>query len=175
MKKPSPLTTLAISAISALFLTGCGAGFDAPTRHIKQVTDGVEAELGSVKVRNLLIVAQPDGSGVLVGTLVNNSEEAEIVRSISINGNMATISGSNVVSKNSPVIFAGDSSNASAGVTLLNSTIGNRVPVSITFSSVGTVNFTALVREKAGEFKDVVLKTPVLCADPKAPTCTPAP
>ena len=175
MKKPSSLTALAIAAISALFLTGCGAGFNASTRNIKQVTDGVEADLGSVKVRNFLIVAQPDGSGVLVGTLVNNSEEAEIVKSISINGNMATISGSNVVSKNNPVIFAGDSSNASAGVTLLNSTIGNRVPVSITFSSVGTVNFTALVREKAGEFKDVVLKTPVLCADPKDPTCTPAP
>ena len=175
MKKPSSLTALAIAAISALFLTGCGAGFDASTRNIKQVTDGVEADLGSVKVRHFLIVAQPDGSGVLVGTLVNSSEEAEIVRSISINGNVATISGSNIVSKNSPVIFAGESANASAGVLLLNSTIGKRVPISITFSSVGTVNFTALVREKAGEFKDVVLKTPVLCADPKAPTCTPAP
>ncbi len=175
MKKPSSLTALAIAAISALFLTGCGAGFDASTRNIKQVTDGVEADLGSVKVRHFLIVAQPDGSGVLVGTLVNSSEEAEIVRSISINGNVATISGSNLVSKNNPVIFAGDSSNASAGVTSLNSTIGKRVPISITFSSVGTINFTALVREKTGEFKDVVLKTPVLCEDPKAPTCTPAP
>ncbi|CAB4595796.1 unannotated protein [freshwater metagenome] len=175
MKKPNLLIALASAAIASLFLTSCGAGFDAPTRHIKQVTDGVEADLGLVKVRNVVIVAQPDGSGVLVGTFVNNGEDAEIVKSISINGTLATISGSIIVSKNSPVIFAGDSSNASAVVTLLNSKIGKRVPISITFSSVGTVNFTALVREKAGEFKDVVLKTPVLCEDPKAPTCTPAP
>ena len=128
-----------------------------------------------MKVRNLLIVAQPDGSGVLVGTLINNSDQAEVIKSISINGSLAVISGSNIISKNSPVIFSGDSANANAGALVLNSVIGNRVPVSITFSSVGTINFTALVREKSGEFKDVVLKTPVLCADPKAPTCTPAP
>ncbi|MBU6242711.1 MAG: hypothetical protein KGP06_01480 [Acidobacteria bacterium] len=175
MKKSTLLTSLLISVIASLFLTSCGAGFDAPTRKIKQVTDGVEADLGLMKIRHLLIVAQPDGSGVLVGTFVNNGDQAESVKSISINGSPALISGSNIVLKNSPLIFAGESANANAGALVLNSTIGKRVPVSITFSSAGTINLTALVREKTGEFKDVALQTPVLCTDPKTPACTPAP
>jgi len=59
-------------AVTALLLTGCGAGPDAETRLIKQVTDGIEANIGDLRMVNVLLVAQPDGSAVLVGTVVNN-------------------------------------------------------------------------------------------------------
>ena len=62
-------------AITALLLTGCGAGPDAQTRLISQVTDGIEANIGDLRMVNVLLVAQPDGSAVLVGTVVNNEQK----------------------------------------------------------------------------------------------------
>ena len=48
---------------SAVTLTGCGAtGADSPTRNIRQVTDGVEGQSGSIVIRNFYLVAKPDGT-----------------------------------------------------------------------------------------------------------------
>ena len=41
-------------SVLALTLTACGPGVDAPTRHVRQVTDGVEAEVN--KAGNLIYV-----------------------------------------------------------------------------------------------------------------------
>jgi len=39
-----------VIAMSLLLLTGCGAGPNAPTRLISQVTDGVEKKVGDIKM-----------------------------------------------------------------------------------------------------------------------------
>ena len=87
------------SAISAFFgallvvaLTGCAAGPDAMTRNLRQVTDGVEGVSGSIKALNVLLVAQEDGSAVLVGTFVNTSETNDEITSITANGIVGEIS-----------------------------------------------------------------------------------
>ena len=41
-----------LASVLALSLTACGPGIDAPTRHVRQVTDGVEAEVN--KAGNLI-------------------------------------------------------------------------------------------------------------------------
>ena len=54
-------------ALSTLTLTSCtAAGKDAPTSKIKQVTDGVEGDIGGVKIRGLVLVSQGDGNAHLV-------------------------------------------------------------------------------------------------------------
>ena len=68
------VTPLVIAAL-AISLTGCGAGSNATTRLTKKVTDGQEAEIkndnNKMVLRNFVLVAQPDGSAVVVGTAVN--------------------------------------------------------------------------------------------------------
>ena len=72
-----------LTLVLALSLTACGAGFNAETRNITQVTDGVEGAIindqSEIKVRNLLIVETAEKAGVIVGTLINTSDTDDAV------------------------------------------------------------------------------------------------
>jgi hypothetical protein len=150
------------SAISALFgallvvvLTGCGAsGLDAPTRNIKQVTDGVEATSGEIKAVNVLLVTQGDGSAVLVGTLINSGEVSDSITGITANGIIGEVS-AKTMETDSPVIFAGDSANSSARFAGLNAKASDRVELEISFANAAPIKVSALVRAKAEEFANV--------------------
>ena len=83
--------SLAFTAVAlALSLTACsGAGPNAATRQVKKVTDGAEImiknEGNNISVTNLLLVATEDGSAVVVGTIINYSEERDALLGISAN------------------------------------------------------------------------------------------
>ena len=161
-QKPYFLPTLAV--ISSLFLlTSCGAsGLDAPTRMIKQVTDGVEGQSGSVVVRNLLLVAQGDGSAVLVGTIINEGATPDSLISISAGGVTAPIAGAPLMlNQNSPLTFSGPTANASADFAGINKVPGERLPVILTFGTAAPIQLDALVVEKSAEFASVGPATPV--------------
>ena len=68
-------STVVISLILATSLTACGAGQNAQTRKMTQVTDVVERSVtqngSKIKILNLLLVATETGDAVLVGTIVN--------------------------------------------------------------------------------------------------------
>lgn len=148
---------LASILVSVLALTGCGAsGPDAPTRNIKQVTDGVEAQSGSIYIRDLLLVAQPDGSAALVGTFINEAATSDALTGITVGGIRAQLSAPSYdLVQNTPVIFSGDSANAVGTVPALNMKPGTRVPVLLTFAHATAVTLSALVREKSDYFASV--------------------
>jgi hypothetical protein len=155
-QKPYFLPTLAV--ISSLFLlTSCGAsGPDAPTRNIKQVTDGVEGQSSSLVIRDLLVVAQGDGSGVLVGTIINEGTDPDTLVSITAGGVNGPIAGAPItLTQNNPVIFAGPSANASATFTGLAQTAGQRLPIVVTFGKAAPVKLDALVVAKDGDYAHV--------------------
>jgi hypothetical protein len=151
------------SAISALFgallivgLAGCGAsGPDAPTRNVRQVTDGVEATSGSIKAVNVLLVTQEDGSAVLVGTFVNSSEASDAITSITANGILGQISVPALNDNNGPAIFAGDSANSTAKFPGLNAKASQRVNLEITFATAAPIKLNALVRAKTDIYASV--------------------
>ena len=146
--------TLALSAL--LLITGCGAGPDAQTRLTSKLTDGVEANIGDLRMVNTLLVAQPDGSAVLVGTVINNGNKSDRIRSITTGGFDATLTpfapARNIGGK---AVFSGDSANAIAVFTDLNAKIGDHVLVEFTFSGAGKLKANLLVREKSAEFANV--------------------
>ena len=150
------------SAISALFgallvvgLAGCNAsGPDAPTRNVRQVTDGVEATSGLVKAVNVLLVTQGDGSAVLVGTIVNSGDASDSITGITANGIVGAISAT-PLDKNSPAIFAGDSANSTAKFAGLNANASSRVNLEITFANAEPMNLNVLVRAKAEIYANV--------------------
>jgi hypothetical protein len=142
--------------VIATLLTGCGSGKTAATTQIKQVTDGVEGQADRIKIRNLLVVKQDDGAGVLVGTLVNWADESDSITAISIEGQDAVVTAKTLeLVKNKPVIFVGDSANADAAIAQLNDVIGHRVPVVIKFAKASPVTLDALIVQADGIYADI--------------------
>lgn len=146
---------ISVFVVSTL-LTGCGAGQTASTRMIKQVTDGVEGQANEIRIRNLLVVKQEDGAGVLIGTLVNWSDEADAITSITIEGQEAVIAAKSLeLKKNAPVIFVGDSANADASVAQLNDVVGHRIPVVINFAKASPITLDALILQADGIYTQI--------------------
>ena len=153
-KKFMTRTLVLVSAL--LVLTGCGAGPNAPTRLINQVTDGVEKKIDDIKLLHMLLVAQGNGSAVLVGTIINDGANPDQVTSISANGIPAQLTPATlVVTQNTPLIFAGDSANALAVIPGLNVKPGSHAMLSITLGKTGSTTLEVLVRDKSAEFANV--------------------
>jgi hypothetical protein len=148
---------IALATLSVLTLSACGAsGPDAPTRNIRQVSDGVEGQSGNILIRDLLLVAQGDGSAVLVGTFLNNGQSADALTGITVNNIAAKLSAASYpLVLNTPVIFSGDSANASGSVAGLNTPVGSRVDITVNFQSAAPVTLSAIVRAQADYFKNV--------------------
>ena len=143
-------------AMSLLLLTGCGAGPNAQTRLINQVTDGVEKKVGDIKMLHMLLVKQSDGSAVLVGTVVNNGDNPDLITNMTVNGIPAQIAPATLlITPQTPLIFAGDSANALAVFPGLNVKPGRHVTMEINLRNAGVVTLETLVRDRVGEFANV--------------------
>ena len=64
----------AVATVS-IALAACSAGFDAPTLQPYQAAEGTNAETGSVKVRNMLVLADAEGKGQLHSVIVNDGSD----------------------------------------------------------------------------------------------------
>jgi hypothetical protein len=151
-------SALVIAAL-AVSLTGCGAGNNASTRQVKQVTDGVEGSItkdgNNIKILNLLVVAAGGGNAVLVGTIINNADAEDALLGIAINGSTATYTGNNALPKNTPIIFEGDSANAMAVLRGFGGSAGSNVKVGLFFAKAGAITLDAIVREAKGEYAGI--------------------
>ena len=141
-------------------LTACGAGQSAASRAITKVTDGAETEVvtatSNIKIRGFLLVAQPDGSAVLVGTIINANSTPDSLLGISANNVLATVtSESDVISENTPIIFEGASANAKAVIPGLGVKAGNTVDISFFFETAGVVTIKAIVRDQRDSYAGV--------------------
>jgi len=142
-----------------LSLTACGAGLNASTREMKQVTDGVEASISTngnlIKLLNILVVETADGTGVLVGTVINSLAAEDALLGVAINGVVATVTGTNSLPQNSPIHFEGESANAKAIVPGLNVKAGQHVPITMFFARAGEITVLAIVRDQRDDFAGV--------------------
>ena len=161
-----PLTRIhrgAIATLSlalALSLSACGSGNQAATRMVTQVTDGVDGSIttmgNQINARGFLIVAQPDGSGVVVGTIVNNASTEDALLAMAANQGVATLSSKSLpLLQGNPIIFSGATSNASATIPTLNAQPGTRVKLQMFFAVAGEMTLDVLVRERSGEYAGV--------------------
>ena len=153
-------TGIAVLSITlALSLTACGAGFNASTRQVKQVTDGVEGTISTndnlVKAVNILVVATNDGAGVLVGTIINSRPTEDALLGVAINGVVATVTGNSSLKQNSPITFEGDSANAKAVVPALNLKTGTHVQVTMFFARAGELTVSTLVYSQSEKYEAV--------------------
>jgi hypothetical protein len=164
-----------ITTITALLiatsLTACGAGQNAATRQITKVTDGVELSItqngSAIKVVNLLLVATETGDAVVVGTIVNQGEQADQLLGIAVGGNTATISGDMVLNQNAPLRFEGESANAKAVFAGVSPVAGRHVKLTLGFARAGMVTAEVIIRDKRDTYKNVTSGiTPVATSSP---------
>ena len=145
-----------VLTILATTLTACGSGQTAETRMIKQVTDGVEAQSAEIRLRNIKIIKNELSQGILVGTLVNWSDQADAITGINIGGVAATLSGVKFdLLKNKPITFVGDSANADA-YAQISKVAGERIPITFTFATATPVTVDALVVAQDGIYENLV-------------------
>ena len=147
-----------IASLSSL--TACGAGKSAEARNITKVTDGAETEVttdtSALKLRGFLLVEQPDGSAVVVGTIINSAETSDQLLGISANNILATVTTEvEEISLGEPLIFEGDSANAKAVIPELGVKAGNTVELSFFFNTAGVVTVKAIVRDKRDTYAGI--------------------
>ena len=173
------LSAIAIASL-AVSLTGCGAGFNASSRQVTQVTDGAEASIisteNNIRVVNLLVVAAEGGTGVLVGTIVSASDNEDALLGVAINGTVAKYTGKNNLPKNSPIIFEGPSANAKAVLTGFGAEPGTHVRVTLFFARAGEITRDVIVRENKYEYAGITAGAVLATgATPSpSPTATPS-
>jgi hypothetical protein len=140
----------AITAVAlATSLTACsGAGNDAPTRMITQVTDGVEANLASegnlIYLRNIYIALNAAGEASLVGTIINQKETNDALIAVAVNRAEIKIEPQAALF-HKPITFGGESATASLPIPAESLIAGKRVPVSFFFGIAGSVSVDALI------------------------------
>lgn len=152
--------TLLITTIALVTtLSACGAGQDAATRMITQVTDGVEKTINvdgnKIKLVNFLLVATEDGSAVVVGSVINQGETDDQIISISAAGAQATLSGNTVATQNAPIRFEGEQANAKAVFPAVGAVAGRHVVLSIGFARAGVVQLEVIIRDKRDDYASV--------------------
>ena len=146
---------IALVIISTV-VTSCGAGQNAVTRNFKQVTDGVEAQSAEIRLRNVKIIRNELSQGILIGTLINWSDQADAITGINIGGISATLSAPKFdLLKNKPVIFVGDSANADA-FARISKVAGERIAITFTFATATPVTVDALVVAQDGIYENLV-------------------
>jgi hypothetical protein len=160
MRQIKKVAVTTISIALALSLTSCyGAGPNAATRMINRVTDGNEGDVNTagsnLRVDNVLLVETEDGSGVLVGQVVNRADETDQIIGISVNGIQAVVTGETVLRTNKPVRFEGETANAKAVIPALGAPAGTHVLVSIGFARGGLLTMEAIVRDKLDIYANV--------------------
>ena len=143
------ITVVATAVALATSLTACsGAGQDAPTRMINQVTDGVEAKLASegnlIVLRNIQVAVNEAGDASLVGTIVNQKNTKDALLALAINQMQIKLTAI-PTALNQPVIFGGPTANAIATIPNSGLVAGNRTTVSFFFGLAGTVSVDALI------------------------------
>jgi hypothetical protein len=162
-------------AVLAVSLSGCGAGNNASTRQVKQVTDGVEGAINKdgndIKILNLLVVAAGGGNAVLVGTIINTADTEDTLLGIAINGSTTSYTGTTTLPKNMPIIFEGDRANAKAVLAGFGGSPGSNVKVSLFFAKAGAITLTAIVRDTRDDYAGVSAAVDVPMVSP-SPTPT---
>ena len=152
--------SLAFTAVVlALSLTACGSGPNAATRQVKKVTDGTEILIKSdgnnISVTNLLLVATEDGSAVVVGTIINYSEERDALLGISANNVGAVLTGEQNLDQNKPVRFEGDVATTKAVFNGVGAEAGKNVKLSLAFARAGVVTTNVIIRDKRDDYKNI--------------------
>jgi len=104
--------TTALAATLLVGTAGCGLLLEPATLQSYSPSDGINADVGDVGVRNALLIANTSGDGALVMTLVNSSDtlvfvNVELRGSVTLSASVAAYPGINKIgiADDNPLVF----------------------------------------------------------------------
>jgi len=138
--------------VLSLILTGCQAGQNAPTSQPYNPVDGRNVNVPDdatlsepyIGVRDALVILGDDGVAALGVTVVNNSDEADVLESVVIGGTEATLSGGPIEFAAHTSVSLGFGENASAAVAGFEGEVGQWTDLMLRFTKSGTAELSVL-------------------------------
>ena len=154
-----PQTLVAAVFVAALTLTGCQAGQSAQTSQQYNGADGRNVNVPEdatftddyIAVRNALVVSTGEAASVTV-TLVNHSDEAEVLTEARVNGEVASFVGGPFEIAPNSSIAVGGGSEAVALVSDAGVAPGEWTELQLTFTNAGTTTIQVLVISPDDEY-----------------------
>jgi len=154
-----PRTLIAAVFVAAMTLTGCQAGSTAQTSQPYNGADGRNVNVPEdaaftddyIAVRNALVVSGGDAASVTV-TLVNHSDEAEVLTEVRVNDQVAAfVGGPFEIVPNGSVAIGGGAESV-ALVTEAGVEPGQWTELQLTFTNAGTTTIQVLVVSPEDEY-----------------------
>ena len=172
----------AVAVTSALVLSGCATGFNAPTNNQGNSGNGQSAKAGALEVRAASIVVDPTNPnvGTVVATILNNSETiANALTGIAATSDLAALSsGAITLPTRSATQIGFNSSNTIVLSSVTGSlTPGKFISIQFAFQNNDPITVSVLISTNEGPFSGVTIpQLPTPSATP-LPTdgATPAP
>lgn len=162
------LTALAAAAVVTVGTAGCQVFSPVQTEVPYAPADGVQANLGSVAIRDLVLVVSGSGDAVVSGGLVNQGTEPVTVQ-ITPHQESGSASGSELKLQPAEMVDLAQQGLQLSGITAKAGTV---VPVSVTSSAAGTTLLNVPVVADTGYYATV---TPTPGVTPPIATVTPTP
>ena len=164
--------------LAASVTAGCGAGFDAQTNQPYQAAEGANGGSGAIAVRNVLVIADDQGSGTLYGVVVNTGDSDDRLASIRVD---QSVQGVKVTGGSAQPLPAGQAITLGGGRPLPNATgspgksetpSGDEVkPIRLTGAKPGRVLKMTISFGTAGP---ITVQVPVITTDHYSPTPKPS-
>ncbi|GAB3406855.1 copper chaperone PCu(A)C [Flindersiella endophytica] len=157
--------TVCAAALALAAVTGCAATYGAETQVPYTAADGVYANTGGIKLRNLVIVSDTAGRGTLVGTVFNQGGSADALTGIQVSGGGRASLGSAPISlpaHTGSVVLGADSTVGKAlPVTVEGKQVsaGKTVRLTFTFQKAAAVPVTVFVVARDGAYSTVPAPT----------------
>ena len=154
-----PQTLVAAVFVVALALTGCQAGSNAQTSQPYNGADGRNVNVPEdatftddyIAIRNALVVSNGEAASVTV-TLVNHSDEAEVLTEARVNGEVASFVGGPFEIPPNGSIAIGGGSEAVALISEAGVEPGQWTELQLTFTNAGTATIQVLVISSDDEY-----------------------
>ncbi|HVQ18647.1 MAG TPA: hypothetical protein VMT27_06380 [Actinomycetes bacterium] len=143
---------LAFALVAAASLSACQAGQAAQTNKDYQPVDGRNVNVPSgaafdepyLAVRDALVIGV-NHVGSLIVTVVNNSAETDTLESVTISGDVATLSSGPIPIRPNETIHLGFGDNPTASIDTLKAKPGDWVDLTMNFTNAGSTELQVLV------------------------------
>jgi len=142
----------ALIIATAPILSACSAGSGAATLQVKP--NSAATTVGStLKLNGITVVTATNGTNQanVVVNIANNSQSAETLTSVSVDGTPATLSGTATIPAQGSLLLSGPNQ-PTAQVADLAETPGQNATVNFTFANAGSASVQALVNAGAGQY-----------------------
>jgi hypothetical protein len=136
-----------MAAALALGTSACGAGFHAGTSEVQRPTNGSAGTIGSIAVRNLLLL-QTSGSPAttsLVGAFANDGDNPDQLTAVSVSNAGAVTLAAPVTVPGRGLVTPGVGSGPSIDVPAATFKPGGYATVTLTFARSGELSLPVLV------------------------------